>query len=529
MKGKLIQNKYSVLQVLGQNAFSETFLAKDKNWFSHHRYVIKKFRPILGNPQAIAARRLFYQEASILKRLSGKNPQIPQLCEYFMDGEDFYIVRKWIDGITLKQKVQQQGKLSAAEVEQILDSILSFLEYIHSYGIVYCQLKPSSIILPRDRWLSRAKKLPVPIYFGGVKEPELEIEIERRGLVLAHQQEYISPEQERGSSVYASDLYSLGLTTIYLLTAKTPAQLPLDPRTKRLLWHREVPDLKIYLVRVIDRAISPNVSDRFSSASQMLRALHSRPVSISERVVDASTHKPLLTSEVKVISSLFLIGLGVLGLAYILLNSSLASLFERDFASESAEISQNSSTYSDRQLEVEDKETEYGIQHNDRSGVTEIPQVATSANKSPCYSKKSCSAIEAIYIPAFTVGTLQQEIISSLGEPSLKSKGYWQNSNAFLYRFIPDRIDLGYLLDVDAKIVRQTEITFAESVDLLTIQQAAQRLLLDNYSPEIEHHLNQIYLNNSDRHEFETDRLEGVIERNSSNHIYLGIWDSAFH
>ena len=114
MKGKLIQNKYSILRVLGQDVFRETFLAKDKNWFSRDRYVIERFRPILGNPTE-ATRQLFDREASILKRLSGKNPQIPQLCEYFIDGENFYIVREWIDGLTLKQ-IQQQG-LSAVEYE----------------------------------------------------------------------------------------------------------------------------------------------------------------------------------------------------------------------------------------------------------------------------------------------------------------------------------------------------------------------------------------------------------------------------
>ncbi len=520
MKGKLIQNKYFILRVLGQDVFRETFLAKDKNWFSPHRYVIKKFRPILGNPRAEATRQLFYQEASILKRLSGKNPQIPQLCEYFIDGEDFYIVRKWIDGLTLKQKVQQQGKLSAAKVEQILDSILSFLVYIHSYGIIYRQLKPSSIVLRRSHWLNRAKELPVPIYFGGVKE--LEAEINHRGLVLAHQQEYISPEQERGKSVYASDLYSLGLTAIYLLTGKTPAQLPYDPQTKQLLWHQEVRNLKIHLARVIDRAICPRVSDRYSSATQMLQALHSPPVSISEAIV--GTKKPSLTPEVKIIFSLLLLGLGVLGITFLFLNPD--RIWEEE---DSSEISKTDASRSNDNLD--ENEPQLGLANKSEStaeGDKNIAQTPLNST-SPCYSKESCSAIGVLFVPAFTVGTSQQQIIDLLGEPDRTSKGYWQNSYAFLYRFIPSKIDLGYLLDVDTNIVRQTEVSFAQSVDLLTIQQAAQRLLADNYSADLEDRLNQIYLNNSDRYQFEIDRLEGVIKRDPLNRIYLGIWDSTFH
>ena len=528
MKGKLIKNKYSILQVLGQDDFSETFLAKDKNWFSHHRYVIKKFRPILGNPRAEATRQLFYQEASILKRLSGKNPQIPQLCEYFIDGEDFYIVRKWIKGLTLKQKVQQQGKLPAAEVEQILDSILSFLVYIHSYGIVYRQLKPSSIVLRRSHWLNRAKELPVPIYFGGVKE--LEAEINHRGLVLAHQQEYISPEQEQGKSVYASDLYSLGLTAIYLLTGKTPAQLPLDPQTKQLLWHQEVRDLKIHLVRVIDRAICPRIDDRFSSATQMLESLHSPPVSISEAVFERATKKPWLSFEVKVISSLFLLGLGALGITFLFLNPNLISWFEEG-DDKSDKISKTDPSIQTDDLAIANESQLENLANKSESTAEgdDSTIAETIASTSPCYSEESCSAIGVLFVPALPIGTSQQQIIDSLGEPDRKSKGYWQNSNALLYKFVPDQIDLGYLLDVETNIVRQTEISFADSVDLLTIQQSAQRLLADNYSADIEHHLNQIYLNNSDRYEFEIDNLEGTIERNSSNRIYLAVWDSTFH
>ena len=525
MKGKLIRNKYFILQVLGQDVFSETFLAKNKNWFCDHRYVIKRFRPILGNPRAEATRQLFYQEASILKRLSGKNPQIPQLCEYFIDGEDFYIVREWIDGLTLKQKVQQQGKLSAAEVEEILGSILSFLEYIHSYGIVYRQLKPSSIVLRRSYGLNRAKKkLPVPIYFGGVKE--LEAEINHRGLVLAHPQEYISPEQERGKSVYASDIYSLGLTAIYLLTGKTPAQLPLDPQTKQLLWHQEVRDLKIHLVRVIDRAICPRVGDRYSSATQMLRALHSPPVSISEKIVEHSGKRLFLTSEVKVIFSLFLLGSGVLGVTFLFLSRDRISWFKEG---ESSKVLQTDGLITADKLEREELQLELANKSPLSTAETD-DNIAPSLNStSSCYSKESCSAIEVLFVPAFAVGTSQQQIIDLLGEPNRTSKGYWEDSYAFLYRFIPSKINLGYLLDVETNLVRQTEVSFAKSVDLLTIQQAAQRLLADNYSTDIESHLNQIYLNNSDRYQFEIDNLEGTIERDPQDRIYLGIWDSTFH
>ncbi|MGL6341924.1 MAG: serine/threonine protein kinase, partial [Waterburya sp.] len=86
MTGNILQNKYFILETLGQNTFSETLLAKDQYSLSSRRCVIKKFRPILGNPQVGETKFLFQKEANILKRLSGKNSQIPRLYEHFMIG-----------------------------------------------------------------------------------------------------------------------------------------------------------------------------------------------------------------------------------------------------------------------------------------------------------------------------------------------------------------------------------------------------------------------------------------------------------
>ena len=497
MKGKLIQNKYRILETLGQNAFSETFLATDRRRWAFRRYIIKKLRPILGNPDVKDIKHLFYQEASVLKRLSGNHPQIPRLYEYFFEGEDFYLVREWIDGLTLKQKVEQQGKLPAAEVEEILDSVLFFLKYIHSYGIVYRQLKPSTIILRENRWSTTSQKkfLPVPIYFGGVKELEATIDNSKQYVAIAHQQEYIPPEQKQGNPVFASDIYSLGMTAIYLLTGKNPAEFPVDSRTRQLLWHQES-DLEIHLVRVIERAICPNTSERFTSAEEMLNSLHSPPVTLS---MPARKKEPqqFFTSEVKIISLLCLMGIGVLGLTFVILNIDFAQ-FKDDDTDEFARTYQNGTLLTD---------------------------TLTSPG---AISPDSISATDKI--PAFPLRMTQQDLIDLLGEPSMNSRGYWQNSRALLYQdVVPEKIILGYLTDTKTKSVRQAEISFDRSVDLPTIKLQAQNLLQDNYSLEIEHYIDRVYFKTSDRHEFEVDNLKGVVQRNRDDYIYLAIWEKGFH
>ena len=508
MKGKLIQDNYTILQTLGQDAFSETFLAK-KGGLHQRRYIIKKFRPILGHPQAAEIRRLFIQEASVLKKLSGQHPQIPRLYEYFTVGEDFYLVREWIDGLTLKQKVQREGKLLEIEVEQILESLLSFLEYIHDFGIVYRQLKPSSIILRRDCAPRTGKAnrqspqspnyLPIPIYFNQVKESAIEPEKLDRSLVLSGEREYVAPEQQQGKSVYVSDLYSLGLTAIYLLTGKNPAELPRNPRTKQILWQQEVPQLKIHLMRTIDRAVCLDPQDRFTSAAAMLQALHSPPISLSIPVAPA---KDYLTSEIKVISGLSLFGMGVLGIAFALLNFNFSQLGKE---------------------EVNDPLAEARIQ--------ELAQrYSLSPDATDATDATDAEPIESLEMPAFTVGVPLQQITDSLGKPSREGKGYWQNSKALLYRdFGNDRVDLGYLADVRTNKIRQTEITFDQSVELGTIQQAAKQLLQDNYSPKVARYIEGVYLNHSDRQQFQINDLEGVVQRNPQNHIYFALWDSQFH
>ena len=491
---QLIRNKYRILRTLGRDAFSETLLANDRTELIQRRYIIKRFRPILGNPQANEIKRLFYREASILKRLSGQNRQIPQLYEYFMMGEDFYLVREWIDGLTLEQKVRQQGKLSETEVKQILDSILSVLKYIHSYGIIYRQLKPSSIVLRQNRRSrsSTSDFLPVPIYFGGVEELALTAgKRESHSLVTTARREYVPLEQERGKTVYASDIYSLGLTAIYLLTGKTPTELPTDRQSKQILWHQEVEGVSIHLMRVIDRAICPLPEDRFNSAEAMLQALHSSSIDISMPVARPSVRQSSI-SPVQIVAVFSLLSLGLLGITSRMLN--------------------------------------FNLNLSGTSEADEIYDPVAEARIEAIAQRLNAPDPETEVIPAFTVGVPQQQVIESLGQPTKVSQGYWRDSKALLYRdFVPSRVDLGYLTDTETKLVRQSEMTFAPSVDLLTIQQSAQQLLEANYSATVAKHIEQIYFDRSDRQEFQVGNLAGIVQRNPQDYIYLAIWDRQFH
>ncbi len=499
MKGALIKQKYKIIKILSQNSLTETFLAQSTGLQSHKRYVIKKFRLILGNPQAKAVKDLLHQEADALKLLGGQNSQIPQLEDYFVDGEDFYLVREWIEGVTLEQKVQQQGKLSEAEVTKILSSILAVLQYIHDRGIIYRELSPSSIVLRQQNGLNQAKEdcVPVLIYFSGAKELKRETQrLNQHSLVLANQQGYVSPEQEQGESAYASDLYSLGLTAIYLLTGKTPAELDIDPYTNRLLWHPENSDITSNLVRVIDRAICPNVSDRYTSTQQMLNALSPQSVTISESLITQPEEKSKLTPEVKIVTALSFLSLATIAIAFAILNL--------DFDIWQVESNIRSA--------MEDEKT--------------VPLPQSPAE----FSEEEISPQAVFNIPVFRVGTPQQQLISSLGQPTLESQGYWGQSRAFLYKdFGSKQVDLGYLWDLETQNILQTEISFPESVPEVEVQQVLKQLLMADYSREIEQKITQVINQKSDKQEFSVNNLEGIVQRNLQNRVYVGVWKAGFH
>lgn len=536
MKGNLVQSKYRILHTLGKSKFSETVIAKDRQKISRRKYVIKKFRPILGNSQAEEIRRLFTQESKILQRLDN-HPQIPQLYESFMDGEDLYLVREWVQGITLEQHVQQYGVLSETEAKQILNSILEVLKYIHGHGIVYHQLKPSSILLRQQNWWKRLGKedyLPVPIYFGGVKE--LENQKSQRNLsnaVIDGHKGYISPEQKQGESFYASDLYSLGLTIIFLLTGKTPTALNSNSFNNKLLWREEAPNLTTNLARVVDRAISYVPRDRFTSAEEMLQALNSQPILISEAITNQLPKEPLLTPEVKITSLLFAAGFGTMGIFFGLLNIDFDQFNLGDKEGKEntiAKINRTPHSFQEsssvNKLATTSKPT--NVLDNNKSKRIARMDDMTEEPRDSNYIAKPMRTDNLV--PAFAVGDTTEQMIETLGEPTMESPGYWGNSRAFSYfNYAPDMYALGYLSDRETDKIRQTEITFVESAKLGTIHQAVNDLMLDDYSPEIEYQINKVFSRSQIMQEFTSGNLSGVIQRNSLNGIYIGVWDKDFH
>ncbi|MBD2312308.1 protein kinase [Desertifilum sp. FACHB-1129] len=267
MTSGCLNNRYHIVRKLAAGGFGETFLAEDSYLPSRRLCVIKQLKPIQTNldvQQLIESR--FQREAVILEQLGEGHPQIPQLYAYFAEEGRFYLVQEYIQGTTLNA----MAIATATEVRQLLTSLLSVLAYIHARGVIHRDIKPNNVILRQDACQ------PVLIDFGAAKETmtlgmppgesALSIAIGTRG--------YMPPEQAAGKPTYASDLYSLGMTAIYLLTQQPPHVLPTDPRTGQLLWQdASRVALDANLAAILDRAIAIHQRDRYASATVMLADL----------------------------------------------------------------------------------------------------------------------------------------------------------------------------------------------------------------------------------------------------------------
>jgi serine/threonine-protein kinase len=260
----LLKHRYQVLEILSEaGGFGQTFLAEDTDTPSRRRCVIKKLRPIANPEDFKFVQERFQREAAILERLGDSSDQIPKLYAYFVENQEFYLVQELIEGLTLRQRVQQEAALSEDVVRQLLVNLLSVLAYVHEQNIIHRDIKPDNIIIRR-----RDNK-PVLIDFGIVKEVlRLSADGSPTSSVMAGTPGYTSLEQVAGRPVFASDIYSLGATAIFLLTGKNPQQM-VDLATGRIHWQPHAPGVSPSFAAILDKATEAHARDRYQTAGQI--------------------------------------------------------------------------------------------------------------------------------------------------------------------------------------------------------------------------------------------------------------------
>jgi serine/threonine protein kinase, bacterial len=273
-----LNNRYEIVRDLGDGGFGKTFLVRDLQMPSARECVVKQLKPLHENAEIYAmVQERFQREAAILEQL-GEHDQVPRLYAYFCEADLFYLVEEYVEGDTLTQKVQREGAQSEAIVTAMLVNLLPAIVHVHQQKIVHRDIKPDNILL------RKSDQKPVLIDFGAVKETMatvLNAQGDSSRSIVVGTPGYMPSEQMVGRPVYGSDLYSLGLTAIYMLTGKLPQELDTDPQTGAFLWRGYVPQVSAGLAAVLDRAIQISPGNRFGSAQEMFMALNGLAVGVT--------------------------------------------------------------------------------------------------------------------------------------------------------------------------------------------------------------------------------------------------------
>jgi serine/threonine protein kinase len=264
----LLKDRYRALELLGQGGFGKTFKAVDEDQPRKPLCVIKQFAFSNNHPETRQiALKLFYEEAQHLEAL-GKHDQIPELLAYFdVEGQP-YLVQQFIEGQDLEQELATAGTFNQTKIRELLESLLPVLDFLHhqSPPVIHRDIKPANIIRRRsDGGL-------VLVDFGAAKQATQSM-LAKTGTAIGSA-EFAAPEQARRKPVFASDIYSLGVTCIYLLTQVSPFDL-FDMNQDVWVWRAYLVNNPVdeKLGKILDKMIANVLHQRYQSAAEVLAAL----------------------------------------------------------------------------------------------------------------------------------------------------------------------------------------------------------------------------------------------------------------
>jgi WD40 repeat protein len=253
----LIQERYRLFKEIAQGGFSKTYLAVDEKQSPTVRCIVQQFS--LPNQ----APEVFEEKARRLLEL-GKHPKIPALLAHFEENDYFYLVREFIEGSNLASVLSDEGVFSESQIWQLLENLLPVLKFISDRQIIHGNIKPENII--------RTKTGDFVLVNFVTAKFILEIDSLTEHSNIGSP-EYAAPEQIQGKCVFASDLYSLGVTCIYLLT-QIPTFDLFDVANNCWAW-RDYLTTKVsdFLAKILDKLLENAVNRRFQLADEVMEVM----------------------------------------------------------------------------------------------------------------------------------------------------------------------------------------------------------------------------------------------------------------
>jgi serine/threonine protein kinase len=217
----LIRERYEIVSKIGEGGFSETFLAEDKHTSTKCVLKILSWKD-LPDWKVL---ELFEREARVLSQMN--HPLIPRFIEFFTEPVDdqtkIILVQEYVAGKNLAEFIQQGKHYTEKEVIDIGIKAAKILEYLQAFSppIIHRDIKPSNLLLDETGELHL-------VDFGAVRDKVLNYQkTEASGFTVVGTYGYMPFEQFQGQALPASDVYSLGMTLITLLSHKEPHEMEL--------------------------------------------------------------------------------------------------------------------------------------------------------------------------------------------------------------------------------------------------------------------------------------------------------------
>ena len=250
--------KYKIVAPLGSGGFAVVYLARD-TWIDKdvaikvpHRQNIN-FAELLREPRLLAAL---------------DHPNIVSITTAEKQENVFFIVMEYVQGDTLEDLIGG----GAMDVRRALDFTRQACEAVrhaHGQGVIHRDLRPPNMLVSRAGVLKVAD-------FGTSRF----LEIAARGTTVIGSPAYMAPEQFEGKAVFASDIYSLGVTTYQMLTGVMPYDTPSPSTLEKLLRgdlvkppRVHVPSIPASVNDLVMKAMAPDLAQRYRSAEELLAAL----------------------------------------------------------------------------------------------------------------------------------------------------------------------------------------------------------------------------------------------------------------
>src|SRR5687767_9627159 len=254
-RGQLI-GKYRILSPLGSGGFGSVYLAEDT-------WIDKKVALKVPHKQNLDFSEMV-KEPRLLASMS--HPNIVTVLTAERQDDVFFIVMEYVPGETLEHIIMREGALELGRALDFTCQMCNAVDHAHKTGVLHRDLRPGNMLV------SEAGRLKVTD-FGTSRF----LEIAAHGTTVIGSPPYMAPEQFHGKAVFASDVYSVGVTMYQMLTGELPYNTPAPADIEKLMRGEIIIAPRVRNARIpkaisdiILRALAPDLTVRYQRASEVL-------------------------------------------------------------------------------------------------------------------------------------------------------------------------------------------------------------------------------------------------------------------